>query len=157
MSAARAELAGSAPKQTGGPVLGPADPNGRITVTVVLRRAPSSPDISDQLMSGTYRPASREQAEALTSADPADVSAVMSFLEQYGLMITGQNLAARTLHAEGTVRQVEAAFGVQLLRFKAADGSEYISHEGPVSIPADLSGVIVAVLGLNQRRVAEPR
>lgn len=92
----------------------------------------------------------------MTAADPADVSAVVSFLQQYGLTITDQNLAARTLHAEGSVQQMEAAFEVHIMNFKAPDGSEYLSHQGPIFIPADLSGTIVAVLGFDQRRIAKP-
>jgi kumamolisin len=152
----RVEIPGSTP-HAAGEMLGPADPRRQITITVVLRRALSAPDFSHELLSGQFKPVSPEKAAAITAADPTDVSAVTSFLQRYGLRITDQNLAARTLHAQGTVQQIDAAFTVRLMNVKAPNGSEYLSHQGPISIPAGLSGIIVAVLGLDQHRIAEPR
>ena len=137
--------------------MGQADANQMLTVTVLLRRAPSAPNIEKELLSGDFQPVARDNAAATIGADPADLAAVRAFLDRYGLKVIDENLAARTLRAQGTVQQMETAFGVQLLKFKAADGSEFLSHSGPISIPADLSGIIVAVLGLDQRRIAEPR
>ena len=156
MSEPRVEIPGSAPKPLAG-ALGPADPNQRITITVLVRRAPSSRDVSSDLLAGKYQPLPREDAAAITAAGPADLSAVTSFLQHYGLRIIGQNPPARTLQAEGAVKQMETAFNVNLLKCRAADGSEYLSHEGPIFIPQTLSGIIVAVLGFDQRRIAEPR
>lgn len=155
MSAPRSDIEGSTPKQLDS-AFGPADPDQLLTVTVLLRRAPSAPNLEKELLSGKFQPVGRENAAAVMGADPADVTEVRAFLEQCGLKIVDQNLAARTLHVKGTVLQMQAAFGVQLMKYKAPDGSEFLSHPGPISIPAALSGIIVAVLGLDQRRIAEP-
>ena len=48
---------------------------------------------------------------------------------------------------------MEAAFGVRLQNCEIG-GREYICYEGPLSIPAALDGIIVAVLGLDQRPAA---
>jgi kumamolisin len=156
VSEQRIEIKGSTPKQLGAEI-GPADPTQMLTVTVLLRRAPSAPNIEKELLSGDFQPVARENAAAIMGADPADLAAVRAFLDRYGLKVVGENLAARTIRAQGTVQQMEAAFGAQLLKFKTADGSEFLSHSGPILIPANLSGIIIAVLGLDQRRIAEPR
>jgi len=48
---------------------------------------------------------------------------------------------------------MEAAFGTRLRTSEIA-GRNYICYEGALSIPAELEGVIVAVLGLDERPVA---
>jgi kumamolisin len=156
VSAPRSQIEGSTPKPLGTP-LGPADPDQLLTLTLLLRRAPSAPNLEKELMSGTFQPVARENAAAVMGADPADVAAVRAFVEQYGLKVVAEKLTARTLQVQGSVAQLQAAFGVQLMKYKAPDGSQFLSHEGPISIPAALSGIVVAVLGLDQRRIAEPR
>lgn len=156
MSDSRAEIPGSARIQTAAAIR-PAVSDRPVTVTILLRRSPSAPDLTEDLLSGRFQAAGRENAAAIMGADPKDVTAVKGFLARWGLKIVDENLAARTLRAQGTVHEIDAAFGVRLMVFGAPDGTEFLSHEGAISVPADLSGIIVAVLGLDQRRIAEPR
>lgn len=156
VSQPRTDIYGSTPKQLGA-ALGPAEPGRTLSITILLRRAPSASNIEKELLAGTFHAVGRENAAAILGADPADVAAVRAFLQQYALKIVAEDVAARTLRAEGTVQQMENAFGVRLMRYQAPDGGEFLSHQGAISIPVALSGIIVAVLGLDQRRIAEPR
>jgi kumamolisin len=155
----RVEIPGSAPKfRATDRWLSPTETNQKIGATIILRRR-SDPardeDLQEQLLSGRSKPVSREQAAQTLNADPGDLAAVRSFLEQHGLSVTRDNAEARTLHVEGTAEQMSDAFGVRLGCFEDADGHQYLSYEGPLSIPKSLDGVITAVLGLDQRPIAK--
>jgi subtilase family serine protease len=159
MSAPRARISGSAPKHASkSQWLAAAPANEEVTVTVVLRRPGESSDagsnMDEQLLSGQAPRLSREEAEQKLAADPEDMAAVRSFIEQYGLTIVEENPAARTLRVKGTVEQMENAFGVQL-RMLEARGQRCLSYAGSISVHKPLKGVITAVLGFDQRPVAQ--
>lgn len=154
MSGPRVTLFGStSPREDQQQWVAAADPNQRIVVTVTVRRRASAATLGEELLSGTAQPLPREEAAEI-GADPQDVAAVRDFVVSNGLTIVRENLAARTLRIEGTVQQMDAAFGVQLAWFQNPEGQRFLSHQGAISIPESLQGVIVAVLGLDQRPAA---
>jgi hypothetical protein len=108
------------------------DLNREITVTVMLRR----------------------QAPEQTGADPQDLEAIRSFARQYGLTVTDEKPAARTVHLRGTVGQMDAAFATQIREFQDAQGNRCLSYDGPLSVPQPLGEAVIAVLGLDQRAIA---
>src|SRR5579875_2545975 len=129
----RVEIPGSTPRASGRQRWSSAVSGQLIDVSVVLcRSAESGPaqDLEKRLMSGQYRPGSRDEMEQATGADPKDLAAVKAFAEQYGLRVTGENPAGRTIHLEGTPQQMNAAFGIQLAEFQSDEGQGYMSHEG---------------------------
>lgn len=159
MSDQRVPLPGSAPKSEGAqtrwsPAL---DANEKITATITLRRREDSAaaEMEKQLLSGQARAMPREQAAQALSADPRDISAVRSFLEQHGLTITEERADTRTFKVEGTVQQMGEAFGTRLGRVQDARGNHHLSYNGELSIPESLSGIITSVIGLDQRPVAK--
>jgi len=89
----------------------------------------------------------------MLSADRGDMDRVTEFAAAHGLTIVESSLARRSVQVAGTVTQMEAAFSVRLQTCEIG-GREYICYEGPLSIPAALDGIIVAVLGLDQRPAA---
>ena len=131
------------------------DPSARIEATILVRRRPESgtPARVDAILRGQAPALSREEAAASLGADPADVERVTAFADTEGLTIIETNLARRSVRVSGTVAQMESAFSVRL-QLCEAGGREYICYEGALSIPAELEGIIVAVLGLDQRPVA---
>jgi Pro-kumamolisin, activation domain len=78
-----------------------------------------------------------------------DVAAVEAFAEQYGLQVTGANAAKRTVKVSGSAQALGRAFGVTLDAF-----GEYIGYQGLLTIPDNLSGIVMAVLGLDTRPIA---
>ena len=71
-------------------------------------------------------------------------------------MPTEISKAQRLVRLNGTVAQMETAFGVRLHRAVTLEGVSFRGREGPVCVPADLAGVVEGVLGLDDRPVARP-
>lgn len=159
MTEPRVPITGSAPRH-GSKIqwLAAAPPNQEVSATITIRRSPAtaaSPDAGEQLLSGKAPRLSREEAAQAIAADPDDMAAVHSFVQQYGLTIVEENAQLRTVRVEGTVQQMEKAFGVQLRLAQNAKGQQYLSYEGSITVPKPLAGIITAVLGLDQRPVAK--
>lgn len=154
MSSPRVALTGSTLSPEGQQHwIGAADPNQPIIATVVLRRRPSAANLGQELLAGAAQPISRDEV-AQIGADPQEMDAVRDFVVQNGLKIIDENPATRTIRMEGTVQQMDNAFGIKIGQFEGAQGRQFLSYQGTISIPASLEGVIVAVLGLDQRPVA---
>lgn len=99
----------------------------------------------------------RRPSPGAMAADPQDLTAVRNFVQSYGLRVISENPDARTMKVEGTVSQFQAAFGVTLQQTGGAGGHQFLTYQGPLSIPKQLKGIIVAVLGLDRRPAAKPR
>lgn len=123
-----------------------------ITVTVMLRRRA---DVPRELVEGPETISTTELADRY-GADPADAQLVSEVLGAYGLTVTETHLASRRLMVSGTIAELQAAFGTTLTAVNSPhpDGSGDVQHRyrtGSLSVPARLSGVITAVLGLDDR------
>ncbi len=140
--------------------IGPADPDDRCEVTVVLRRsarsaAPPGPDLRPLVPGARRDRVTREEFARRFGADPADLSAVREFAGAYGLRVVEEQPARRTVHLEGPVRAVVRAFGTALDRYDSPAGT-YRGRTGPVRLPPSLDGRVLAVLGLDDRPQAAP-
>jgi kumamolisin len=145
----RSELPSATPAAT------PLDPSQVITVTVLLRRRAEVPA---ELISGPETISRAELGERY-GADPADATHVADVLGRYGLTVTEFQLGSRRLKVSGMIAAMSAAFGTSLTAVSSQlpDGSGSVTHRyrtGSLSVPAELSGIIVAVLGLDDRPVA---
>jgi kumamolisin len=148
----RSELAGAAPAPA------PLDDSQVITVTVLLRRRAEVPA---ELVEGPQTISTSELGERY-GADPADAQLVSEVLGSYGLTVTETHLASRRMMVSGTIASMQAAFGTTLTAVSSPhpDGSGDVQHRyrtGALSVPARLSGVITAVLGLDDRPQARPQ
>ncbi len=85
----------------------------------------------------------------LQSPSQDDVAAVEAFAREFGLRVTEADAAKRTVKVSGTPQQLGEAFGVKL-----AKAGGYVTYQGPLSVPEDLAGLVMAVLGLDNRPVA---
>ncbi len=136
MAEARVELPGShRPQATGAQQVGPADQGEEVEVTVTLR-GPELPSADDV----TGPPLTPDAYAAAYGTDPGDAAMVKEELQKFGLQVYDVSLAGRSMHARGTVAQLDAAFGVRL--------------GGNITIPASLDGIVTGVFGLDDRRVA---
>ncbi len=125
-------------------------------VTVVLRERPSrgaQPSVSDLLASGGR--VSRDQYATRYGADPKDVKAVEAFARAHRLKVSQVDIPSRTLSLTGSSSAFSQAFQVQLDKYQYKGGT-YRGRTGPVSIPAELSDVIVGVHGLDNRPQVRP-
>ena len=144
MERERVELPGSRPVHAEGSGPGEPAPAGtRLTVSVLIRRTPSSGVDSETV--GEVRSA--------RGAGPADLRLVSQFVREAGLDLEEVDAARRTSRASGTVAQLERGFGVHL-RSLGPGPTSGSTYDGPILLPRDLAGVVVGVLGLDQRAVS---
>jgi kumamolisin len=136
----------------------PADPDERVEVTIVTRRAAPLPRtgsgaparLSRDELRDSYGSAPADQdrvAEVLTAADPA-------------IEVTSADPGTRRMTVAGPVSALTAAFGTELSVVASPDptGGE-VTHRyrsGGLQIPAELDGIVEAVLGLDNRPQAAP-
>ncbi|MBT2502046.1 protease pro-enzyme activation domain-containing protein [Curtobacterium sp. ISL-83] len=120
-----------------------------IPVTVVVRRAQpvGSRDGGAPMDPETF---AREHG-----ATDADLALVRTTLEGLGLTVLEADAATRHVRVEGTAAQMSRAFGTELesVTSDAPTGgtAQHRHRSGGLSVPADLDGVVVAVLGLDDR------
>jgi kumamolisin len=134
------------------PVQAGRDDSQVITVTVLLRRRAQVPT---ELVEGPETISASELGERY-GADPADAQLVSEVLGSYGLTVTEYHLESRRLKVSGTIAAMQAAFGTTLTEVTSPhlDGSGSVQHRyrtGGLSVPAQLSGIITAVVGLDDR------
>jgi len=133
----------------------PCDPNETVQVTVVLRPRPLSPrakPLEELIASGERLTSS--QYEAIYGADPKDVEQLEAFARAHDLKVTGVDLSARTVKLEGSAAAVSKAFQVELGQYESSAGT-YRGRTGDIYIPTSLEGIIVSVLGLDNRPQAQ--
>jgi kumamolisin len=150
-------------------LLGPAEANQKVEVSIVLRRRSDGPPLPDfEYFAKTpakQRPRlSQEEFAAKYGAAPADITQVTEFARAHGLTVVEIHEARRTVLVSGTVAQMEETFGVTLSQYRHeyTEGRErerktetYRGREGFIHVPAELAEVIVGVFGLDNRRIAK--
>ncbi|MDT0261945.1 S53 family peptidase [Jatrophihabitans lederbergiae] len=121
----------------------------RIEITLVLRRRAPVPD------EALANPLPREEFAAQYGADPADAELVASALTALGVDIAETDLASRRVRVSGTAGRLSQIFGTSLEQVTSANlAGAQVTHRqrtGGLSVPAPLDGVVVAVLGLDDR------
>ncbi|MGP8302234.1 S53 family peptidase [Streptomyces inhibens] len=137
--------------------VGPLDGSMPIEAMVMLRRRAEVPR---ELIVGPETISQAELAERY-GADPADVELVREVLSRHRVQVIDVDLASRRAKVTGTVDDMAAAFGTRLSQVASPDpaGGAPVEHrhrEGPLKVPAELEGVVVAVLGLDDRPQARP-
>ncbi|HSZ41043.1 MAG TPA: S53 family peptidase [Trebonia sp.] len=137
---------------------GALNPSTSVTVTLILRRRAEVPA---ELITGPETLTSAELGERY-GASSSDAALTRTVLERHGLTVTDTHLPSRRLKVTGTVASLSAAFGTTLSQVSSPhpDGSGPVIHRyrsGGLSVPTELSGVVTAVLGLDDRPVARPQ
>ncbi len=148
----RTQLPGAAPAPA------PLDSSQVITVTVLLRRRAEVPT---ELVEGPQTITTTELGNRY-GANPDDALLVTEVLGSYGLTVTETHLESRRLKVRGTIAAMQEAFGTTLTSVTSPhpDGSGDVQHRyrtGSLSVPGRLSGIITAVLGLDDRPQARPQ
>jgi kumamolisin len=118
-------------------------------VTLTLR-GPALPDANNLPAQGL----SPDEFAKQYSASEEDAKTVARVLQGYGLKIEEVSLPTRSIRVSGTVGQMQAAFQSNLAIYHNAKQGEFRGREGDIQIPAELEGIVTAVLGLDQRQVA---
>jgi pseudomonalisin len=130
-------------------------------LTVVLARTPAQQRAFDQLRAEQDTPGSPNYHHWLSPAEigarfgasDVDVAAATTWLRGQGLTILRVANAHTFIEVGGTVRTAEAAFGVELHRFRVGSHVLRAPDRAP-SIPAALGHVVASVTGLTERTSA---
>ncbi len=126
----------------------------QIEITVRIRGRASFQDyIKDKLdipfpQDRTYL-TRQEFAQRFGSA-AEDIQEVEAFASANSLSVAESDPARRVMVLSGTAGNLNVAFHVELMHFTSPSGG-YHSYSGPVQIPENLSGIILGVLGLDNR------
>jgi kumamolisin len=137
---------------------GAIDENEPLELTVVTRRAASLPREAN----GAPVRLTREQLRDRHGSDPADhglVAQVLSGIDP-AIQVIASDPGSRRLRVAGPAGALARAFGTQLsLVTSPGPSGEPVTHRyrtGSLQVPAELAGVIEAVLGLDNRPQAVP-
>src|SRR6266700_7789219 len=131
----------------------------RIEVTLVTRRREALPA---EMVTGPET-ISRDELGARHGTDPADLALIRDVLGRFGLTVTGTDAGARRVTVAGPISAFSQAFGATLRLVSAphptANGgtAEHRYRVGGLHVPAELDGVVLAVLGLDDRPQAAPQ
>lgn len=126
------------------------DPNGLISVTLVLRRRPG-----EMPKPGAER-VSREEFANKYGADPADIPPLEAFAEANDLTVGDIDYARRTVQLTGTVANMSEAFSTKLFLAQAPEGL-IRTRTGVLFVPVEIAAILTAVLGLDERPQAKTR
>ncbi|MBV9611316.1 MAG: peptidase S53, partial [Acidobacteriaceae bacterium] len=152
----RTELRGSEKKALpGSQPVGAIAPDEIVRVTLFLRRKGAEPEVA---MGAQGRPQlSRDEFAQQHGADADDIALVEKFAHEYQLTVVESSAHKRRLILTGTAANVTKAFGAELACYKVeSTGHTFRGRTGTLSLPEELAGVVVAVLGLDTRPVAKP-
>jgi kumamolisin len=86
---------------------------------------------------------------------PESIKAVTAFAREYGLKAKPPAPGRRAMEVTGTVAAMQKAFGVEL-HTQRIGGRAYRIREGSITLPRELYGHVLAVLGLDNRPQVEP-
>ena len=87
------------------------------------------------------------------SPTQADYAAVAAYARSQGLSVTGVHPNRLVLDVSGPSAAVEAAFGVSLFQYQAADGRVFQAPDREPTVPSALAGKLLAVVGLENAEV----
>lgn len=145
-----------------------ADPNRTVDVTVSLAlRKEAALDrfitgVSDPRARGYGRYVRPAQFAALYGPTPAQVQQVVDYLRGQGLTTTSVSANRTLVHASGSARAVETAFGVNIWDWRdRLQNRDFFGNDTQPVLPASLAPSIVGIAGLNNhyqaRRVGQVR
>jgi hypothetical protein len=174
------KLSGSErPRISGSKLLGALDANEQVSFTLVLRHklgSPSLPDLSywqNTSLSKRKYLSPTEYAQTHGAAK-GDIDAVVNFISSHGMTVLQSHLGRRTVSISGTAAQIHTMFGVQLNHYESplpkpprrtrvgksteppAGKHLHRGYDGAIHLPAELTGIVTAVVGLDNRRISVP-
>ncbi|MBB5065249.1 protease pro-enzyme activation domain-containing protein [Granulicella mallensis] len=126
---------------------------GRIRVSLIV---PPKQPLDTKRLGKLDARLSRAQFAARHGADPASVRLVKAFAKEFGLTVEPITQPGRcTVQLSGTCAAMQKAFGISLVQHTTEQG-KFRLREGEISLPAELDGHVLAVLGLDNRPQAKP-
>ncbi len=152
----RTKLAGSEKRPLpGSHQVGTVQKDETVRVTVILRRKGAAPAVATG--AGPQVRLTHEEFKQQHGADPNDIALIERFAHQFQLTVVETNAPKRRVVLTGTADAMSKAFGVDFVCYKVeTTGKDFRGRSGALSIPTELEGVVMAVLGLDTRPIAKP-
>ena len=137
---------------------GDVDPNETVEITIRVRSRSSENKAALFAEMQNLAPAerhylTRDELASRFGADPADIDKVAAYAHENGLTITSTSASRRTVMVKGTLANLTKAFPTQLKQYDSDQG-KYRGRIGALQIPQDLSGIVEAIFGFDNRRQA---
>jgi kumamolisin len=137
---------------------GPADAAERIELTLITRRAASLPRTAGGVPARLSREELR-QAYGSAAADQDQVADVLTRLDP-AIEVVSTDPGSRRMTIAGPAGALAAAFGteLQVVSSPGPNGTQvrHRARSGGLQLPAELGGIVMAVLGLDNRPQAVP-
>ena len=137
------------------------DPTTSISISLIITR-PLSPEglsVEDHaagIIAETHNVLTREEFASTFGANQDHIDAVVSFANQIGASVDLAHATAAIVSITGTAGLFNSTFGIELHTITANEIS-YISYSGTVTIPSELSGIVIGVDGLDYSYAPIPR
>jgi kumamolisin len=132
--------------------VGDVDDNAVVRLTVVLK--PSTPVEIEHHLHGTFL--SHSEYKVKHSTDAAVIGQLRTFATSHGLRVESAEPETNQVVLTGTFKQARAAFQPEHLGVYETNGKRFVARSGHLSVPDEMAGNIVAVMGFDQRAVAKP-
>jgi kumamolisin len=131
--------------------VGRPQPYERLEVTLILRRKQQPPH---PWAAASYH--SHDELAEWYGADAADVEAVEAVASARHLSVSHVDLGSRVVTLAGAFRDVTSLFGADVELHRLGN-RVYRSRRGNLSVPAELAGRVIAVLGFDSRPALRSR
>jgi kumamolisin len=145
----------------GSRMVGPANPHERMSVTILLRRRPNSPDVKSFIHTQSARTLNEreylthDEFQKVHSASDEDIEQLEQFAAGHGLDVIEVHPDQRRIVLSGTVAAFSTAFGVHLAKYEHPKG-HFRGRVGEVLVPEDIAPIVEGVFGLDNRPQAAP-
>jgi kumamolisin len=140
------------------------DPRLQIKISVYARQNPMAPGQKrsplDRLNNSLPRDReylNEEEFNSRFGADPADLARIAAWARASKLKVLDSSVPMRRVLVQGSTRDISKALGVELDDYEHPQTGRFRGRVGQIYIPADLSGVVQGVFGLDTRKVGRPR
>jgi kumamolisin len=145
-------------------LIGRSDPTERIQISIYARQNPHSYQVSTVALSKSSQQdpskreyLSRDEFNNIFGSDPEDLNRIAGWARANKLKVLDVNAPKRRVLVEGTITDIDSAFGIELKDYEHPQSGRYRGREGEIHVPAELAGIIEGVFGLDTRRVGRPR
>lgn len=132
-------------------IISPMDENVNITITIMVRRNSdgcSLQEYADGVIFGDNPILTHDELKVRFGATDDDLNLVVEFVESYGLTVVRAYNRGANVIVSGPVSAFNLAFNIVLNKVETAD-RYYHNYEGKLSIPKELDGIILYVIGLD--------
>ncbi len=128
------------------------DPEGMVELSVVLH--PAAPVQAEDYAGG--RCLSHVEYRQRHGTKDDVLGRVRDVARKHGLLVVSEDAGAHVMKLRGTYAQAMAAFQPETIGlYEDETGKRYVARSGHLTLPADITDDVVAVMGFDQRPVAK--